>query len=94
MREINEQFENDIMPVFKKTSDFKQRLKELNMIPCFEHSLEIQAVLKLKYFILIMKYSQYIQSAYYKIMSEYFYIKVTECQSPYNYGNNLLRALS
>lgn len=62
MREINEQFENDIMPVFKKTSDFKQRLKEFNMIPCSEHSLEIQAVLKLKYFILIMKYSQYIQS--------------------------------
>lgn len=38
MREINEKFENNIMPVFKKTSDFKQRLKEFNMIPCSEQS--------------------------------------------------------
>lgn len=58
MHEINEQFENDIMPAFKETSDFKHRLKEFNMIPCSEHSLEIQEELKLKYFILIMKYSQ------------------------------------
>lgn len=56
---IIEQIENELKPIFKKTSDFEYRLKQFKTIPCPEHCLEIQAVVKLKYFILIMKYSKY-----------------------------------
>lgn len=77
---INSYIKNELKRVYKQVSGFRKQPGTVKIVLLPEHSLDNQAILKLKHLIHLMQHSkkhmQYL--AYYKIMEESSYIKISE----------------